>query len=335
MRLVLVAGVRTLGGKVETFEVDEPRALAADEVLIDVRSTGIGNWDNIIRVGGWDVGASPPLALGVEAAGVIKAVGAHPSGFGVDDEVLCHPVPLRDQGTWAPLVIAPVASLAHKPREIAWETAAIFPVPALTAEQVVDEALALHGGETLLVNGAGGITGGLIVQLAALRGVDVLATAGPRSADRVRAYGAREVIDYRDPMWPQHARALAQGPIDAVANAAPGGAAAAMTALADGGRAATITPDPPASTRGISVTAVYVRSDGAQLDRLTALLDSHRLSMPTPRSCGLDQAGSALAQVVAGHEANGMVITPDTRNPLEEARSQLRTQPGDEIDGDG
>jgi NADPH:quinone reductase-like Zn-dependent oxidoreductase len=300
-----------LGGKVETLEVGEPRPLAADEVLIDVRSAGVGNWDNIIRTGGWDVGTRPPLALGVEAAGVIKAVGAYPSGFGVGDEVLCHPVPLRDQGTWASLLIAPVGSLAHKPPEISWGTAAIFPVPALTAEQVVGEALALHGGETLLVHGAGGITGGLIVQLAALRGVDVLATASSRSADRVRANGAREVIDYHDPMWPQHAKALAKASIDAVANAAPRGAAVAMTALADGGRLATITPDPPASTRGISVTAVYVRSDGAQLDRLTALLDSHRLSLPTPRSCSLDQAAYALAQVVAGHESSGVVITND------------------------
>jgi NADPH:quinone reductase-like Zn-dependent oxidoreductase len=308
---MLVAGVRTLGGNVEMLDVDEPRPLTADEVLIDVRSAGIGNWDNIIRIGGWDVGTSPPLALGVEAAGVIKAVGAHPSGFSVGDAVLCHPVPLRDQGTWAPLLIAPVGSLARKPPEISWETAAIFPVPALTAEQVVGEALELHGGETLLVHGAGGVTGGLIVQLAALRGVDVLATASPRSVDRVRANGAREVIDYRDPMWPQHARALAKGSIDAAVNAAPGGAAAVMTALADGGRLATITPDPPASTRGISVTAVYVRSDGAQLDRLTALLDSHRLSIPTPRSCSLDEAASALAQVVAGHAPGGVVITKD------------------------
>ena len=68
---ILVAGVHTLGGKVETLEVDEPRPLAADEVLIDVRSAGVGNWDDIIRTGGWDVGTSPPLALGVEAAGVI------------------------------------------------------------------------------------------------------------------------------------------------------------------------------------------------------------------------------------------------------------------------
>lgn len=306
---MLVAGIRTLGGKVEMLEVDDPRPLAADEVLIDIHGAGVGNWDNIIRYGGWDVGTSPPLALGVEAAGVIRAVGGHPGGFRVNDEVLCHPVPLRDQGTWAPFLIAPVGSLAHKPPEIPWETAAIFPVPALTAEQVVGEALALQGGETLLVHGAGGITGGLIVQLAALRGVDVLATAGPRSADRVRGHGAREVIDYRDPLWPRHARALTKDSIDAVANAAPAGAAVAMTALVDGGRLATITPDPPASTRGISVTAVYVRSDGVQLDRLTGLLASRRLRMPTPRSCGLDQAAAALAHVVAGHESNGVVIT--------------------------
>ncbi|WP_244917509.1 NADP-dependent oxidoreductase [Mycobacterium shimoidei] len=308
---MLVAGVRALGGDVETLEVDDPRPLAPDEVLIEVRGAGIGNWDDIVRVGDWGVGTRPPTALGVEAAGVVRAVGAHPSGFSVDDEVLCHPVPLRDQGAWAPFLIAPVGSLARKPPWISWETAAIFPVPALTAEQVVGEALALHGGETLLVHGAGGITGGLIVQLANLRGVDVLATAGPRSAERVRRYGAREVIDYRDRMWPQHAKALAQGSVDAVANAAPGGAATAMTALGDGGRLATITPDLPSSTRGISATAVYVRSDGTQLDRLTALLASHWLSMPTPRSCSLDQAGHALAQVVAGQEPNGVVVTND------------------------
>ena len=308
---MLVAGVHEFGGTLEMLEVDEPRPLAADEVLIEVRSAGIGNWDNIIRAGDWDVGASPPMALGVEAAGVIKAVGADVSRFGLGDAVLCHPVPLRDQGTWAPFVIASVGSLAHKPPGISWETAAVFSVPALTAEQVVGEALPLQGGKTLLVHGAGGITGGLIVQLAALRGVDVLATASPRSADRVRGYGAREVFDYRDPMWPQHAKVLAKGRIDAVANAVRGGAAMAMTALADGGRLATITPDPPGSTHGICVTAVYVRSDGAQLDRLTALLDAHRLHMPTPRSYGLVQAASALAQVVAGHEPSGAVITID------------------------
>jgi NADPH:quinone reductase-like Zn-dependent oxidoreductase len=308
---MMVAGVRTLGGKVELLEVDEPRPPAADEVLIDVRSAGIGNWDNIVRTGYWDVGTRPPMALGVEAAGVIKAVGARHSGFNVGDTVLCHPVPLRDQGAWAPLLIAPVGSLAHKPPQVSWETAAIFPVPALTAEQVVAEALALDAAETLLVHGAGGLTGGLVVQLAALRGVDVVATASLESADRVRRHGAREVVDYHDLGWPQHAKTLANGDIDAVVNAARGGAAAAMTVLADGGRLVTITPDLPLPTRGISVTAVYVRSDGTQLARLTELLAARRLNMPNPRSCSLDAAASALAEVVMGHEPSGVVITRD------------------------
>ncbi|WP_101952243.1 NADP-dependent oxidoreductase [Mycobacterium sp. 3519A] len=307
-----VAGVRSLGGQVKILDVDEPRPLAADEALIEVRSAGIGNWDNIVRTGDWDVGISPPMALGVEAAGVVRGVGARPNGFSADDEVLCHVAPLREQGMWAPFVIAPVEALAHKPAAVSWDTAAIFPVPALTAGQVVDEALALRGGETLLVHGAGGITGGLIVQLAALHGVDVLATASPRSADRVRGYGAREVLDYRDPMWPQHAKLLAEGDIGAVANAARGGAAMAMTALSDGGRLATITGDPPESVRSISVTAVYVRPDGVRLDSLAALLNEGRLHMPTPRSYGLARAASALAQVVAGREPTGAVIRTDS-----------------------
>jgi hypothetical protein len=38
-------------------------------------AAGVGNWDEIVRVGDWDVGRRPPLALGVEAAGIVDAVG--------------------------------------------------------------------------------------------------------------------------------------------------------------------------------------------------------------------------------------------------------------------
>lgn len=55
-------------------------------------------------------------------------------------------------------------------------------MPALTAEQVVSKELILHADETVLVHGAGGITGGLIVQLAALTGATVIATCRPDNA---------------------------------------------------------------------------------------------------------------------------------------------------------
>ena len=307
-----VAGIRAIGAHVETLEVGDPRALVADEVLIEVRAAGVGNWDEIVRAGGWDVGATPPMGLGVEAAGVISAVGVDVNGFRVGDDVLCHPVPLRDQGSWAPLQIAPIGSLASKPAEMPWEIAGVFPIPALTAEQVVSEALALQSGESLLVHGAGGSTGGMIVQLAALRGVDVVATCSPESADRVRSYGARAVVDYHQSRWPDTVRELVNGTgVQAVANATVGGAATALTTLADGGRLATITSDPPTPSRGIIVTNVYVRSDGPQLNRLSDLFGDHKLKMLTPRRCRIDQAANALSQVLAGRARGGMVIAFD------------------------
>jgi NADPH:quinone reductase-like Zn-dependent oxidoreductase len=68
-----VAGIERHGGPVTMIEVAEARALRAGEVLIAVGAAGVGNWDDIVRGGGWDIGRNPPMALGVEAAGVIVA----------------------------------------------------------------------------------------------------------------------------------------------------------------------------------------------------------------------------------------------------------------------
>jgi NADPH:quinone reductase-like Zn-dependent oxidoreductase len=64
-----VAGIGQVGARVEMIEVGEPRPLAGDEVLAEVRAAGVANWDEFVRAGGWDVGGRPPVALGAEAAG--------------------------------------------------------------------------------------------------------------------------------------------------------------------------------------------------------------------------------------------------------------------------
>ena len=306
-----VAGIYEFGGPVEILDVPDPRPLAVDEVLIAVKAAGVGNWDEIVRTGGWDVGVSAPMALGVEASGVVMKVGDGVDGFQPGDEVLCHPLQLRHQGTWAPLLIAPASLLAHKPVAVSWETAAAFPVPALTGEQVLNEALELRAGETLLVHGAGGVTGGLLVQLAAQRGAKVLATSGPGSAARVHQYGAIEVFDYHDPSWPEQARrAAGAAGITATVNAARNGAAAAMSALVDGGRLATITSDPPPVERGIRVLNVYVRPDGIQLQRLAEMLGKSELTFTVASSSRLADAGAALAAVAAGKVSGAAVVVP-------------------------
>src|SRR5580704_10891271 len=110
-----VAGIRQKGAQVELIEAAEPRPLADDEVLLEVKAAGVAIWDEIVRAGQWDVGAKPPMALGTEAAGTVLAVGQAVTDWAPGDEVLTHPVPLRDQGAWAPRMIVPAGVLARKP----------------------------------------------------------------------------------------------------------------------------------------------------------------------------------------------------------------------------
>ncbi|HEY2200940.1 MAG TPA: alcohol dehydrogenase catalytic domain-containing protein, partial [Solirubrobacteraceae bacterium] len=70
------AGITSFGGSVDLMDIAEPRPPAPDEVLLEVRGAGVGNWDQVVRSGNWDVGRAPPLVLGVEAAGVVLACGS-------------------------------------------------------------------------------------------------------------------------------------------------------------------------------------------------------------------------------------------------------------------
>ena len=55
------AGIRRYSDPVQPMELPGPGDLRPDEVLIEVRSAGVGNWDEIARTGGWDLGRQPPV----------------------------------------------------------------------------------------------------------------------------------------------------------------------------------------------------------------------------------------------------------------------------------
>jgi D-arabinose 1-dehydrogenase-like Zn-dependent alcohol dehydrogenase len=82
---VRAAGVRRFGDVAEILELPRPRGLRPDEVMIDVRVCGVGNWDEFVRTGNWDLGTRPPMALGVEAAGLVTAVGDQMAGITTGD----------------------------------------------------------------------------------------------------------------------------------------------------------------------------------------------------------------------------------------------------------
>ena len=118
MRRMQAAGIEAFGSEVQMLELAAPGSPAPDELVISVRAAGVGNWEEFVRVGEWDVGQKPPLALGVEAAGVVAAVGEDVTSFASGDEVLTHPLPLRHQGAWAELLVAPAALVARKPAAV-------------------------------------------------------------------------------------------------------------------------------------------------------------------------------------------------------------------------
>src|SRR5205809_3548914 len=253
-----VAGITALGEPVEIFELDEPAMPTAGEVLIDVVAAGIGNWDELVRIGSWQIGGPAPMALGTSASGTVAAAGSGVAELREGDEVMTHPLPLRRHGTWAGRVLAPAATVAARPPEASWEAGGAFPIPALTAAQALDEALGLASGGWVVVNGAGGVTGGLLVQLAAARGARVIATANAKKAARIRGHGASAVPDCHGD-WPALVREITGGGAPKAVNAARGQAATTLKAVADGGRLATITGDPRREGRGIALSDAYGR----------------------------------------------------------------------------
>jgi NADPH:quinone reductase-like Zn-dependent oxidoreductase len=300
-----VAGITARGAPVEILEVDELPPPAPDEILLDVAAAGIGNWDELVRIGSWEIGGPAPMALGTEAAGTVVATGSRVAEVREGDEVMTHPLPLRRHGTWAGKLLAPAAAVAPRPAAVSWEASAAFPIPALTAAQTLDEALRIDSGDWIVVNGAGGVTGGLLVQLAAARGARVIATASPKKAERLRGNGASVVVDYHED-WPALVREITGGGSPKAVNAARGQAAVTLKAVADGGRLATITGDPPLEERGVAVTDVYVRPDGRQLSALADLLASGTLAVPLASVRPLEEAAQALRDVVAG--ADGAIV---------------------------
>jgi NADPH:quinone reductase-like Zn-dependent oxidoreductase len=303
------AGIRRIGGPVELLDIPEVPAPKPDELVIDIFAAGVANWDDIVRRGGWDLGTSPPMALGVEAAGTVRAVGSAVSRFRVGDSILTHSLPLRYQGAWAEQFLAPESHVAPKPPRMDRGVAGLFPVPALTAHQAL-QRLGVKAGEQLLINGAGGITGSMLVAVAAERGVQVIAVAGSRSARRVTAFGASTVLDYKDAGWMREAQRLTRNRLSYVVNAVPGAASSLMALIADGGGLVTITSDPPKVERGIVVTNLYVTPDGNSLDRVATEFAGRGLALPVAAVYGLGEASKALGEAVAGSQAGGLVIDP-------------------------
>jgi len=181
----------------QLMDLPQPTA-GTGEVLVRVAYAGVNPYDWKIADGILD-GSRPhvfPLVLGVDAAGTVEAVGAGVSRFRAGERIfgqfLHSPV---GTGTYAEWTVVPAANaVAAVPSEMALDEAAALPTAGMTAYASL-ELLGLSAGSSLLIVGASGGIGSFATELAASRGIRVIAVARAASAERLRALGANEVFD--------------------------------------------------------------------------------------------------------------------------------------------
>lgn len=290
-------------------DVEQPTP-GPGQVRIRVAATTFNGVDATIRAGTMrgPIPVELPHTPGIDVAGTVDALGADVHDIEVGARVVGF-LPMVADGAAAEYVLSPAEILTPAPSTIPLSDAAAFPLVGLTAWQALFDHARLAPGQRVLINGAGGAVGGYAVQLATSIGAHVIATAGPRSSERVRTAGADEVIDHTT----TDVTAAVTEPVDVVLNLAPVEPAQLTALLAlvrPGGVIVNTTvwmPAPTDEERGVRGIDVFVRSDADQLSKLVAMVDRGELRVDVAQRVPLAELPDVHAHAAAG-ELSGKVV---------------------------
>ena len=291
-------------------DVEQP-VPGAGEVLLRVAASGFNAVDAGIR-GGYLQGPFPvslPHTPGVEVAGTIDALGEGVDQFKLGDAVIAF-LPMTGDGAAAEYAIAPVETLASAPTKIPLADAAALPMIGLTAWQALFDDAGLEAGQRVLINGAGGGVGAYTVQLAKGAGAYVIATASPRSSERVRSAGANEVIDHTS------SEVTLTEPVDVLLNLAPitpeklGTLAAHVKSGGVVVNSVPTIPTPVDEDRGLRAVGVFVRNDAKQLAHLVDLVDRGDLQVHVTERVPLNELAALHARAEAGAVSGKAIVIP-------------------------
>jgi NADPH:quinone reductase-like Zn-dependent oxidoreductase len=280
-----------------------------NEVLVRVSASSVNPLDGGIAAGMLKdmLEHEFPVTLGRDFAGVVEQVGEGVSSVAVGDEVFGEvpgfSPPIRD-GAWAELIAASEQTLTKKPDGVDTATAGAAPLAALTALPIVD-ALELSQGDTVLVVGATGGVGAIVVQLAKAAGARVLASGLPEDEGFLRGLGVDEVFP-RDGDLVALVRERHPDGVDALVDAVtPFQPTPYDGVLTDGGRVASPTN---AAGEGPGRTNVTHAPDRELLDRIAQHLADGTVKVPIQRTFDLAQAAEALQALQAGHTQGKIAI---------------------------
>lgn len=209
--------------------IDNPQALidisipvptpGPRDLLVEVRAVSVNPVDTKVRAGTF---TKEPKILGWDATGIVREVGSEVTLFQPGDEVF-YAGSIARTGSYSEFQLVDERIVGHKPRSLSAADTAALPLTSITAwELLFDRLGVVEGsgeGKCLLITGAAGGVGSMLVQLARqLTRLTVTGTASRQeTADWVRHLGAHHVIDHSQPLLAQ-LQALGVPEIDHVAS---------------------------------------------------------------------------------------------------------------------
>ena len=185
--------------------------LGPSDVLIRMEATGVSYAEIAMLRGHYPGQPAFPFVPGYDIVGRVIGVGANVTPALSGKRVAT----ITETGAWADLVIRPEHELVIVPDDLDPAEVDTLVVNGVTAHKMLHRVAKVRAGQTIVVLGAGGGVGTMLVQLARLAGVNVIGTCKPAQRAAVEALGAR-VVDYTRERVLEDVRALAPDGVDAV-----------------------------------------------------------------------------------------------------------------------
>jgi len=299
MRVVVSA---QLGAPPSLAELPEP-VPGPGEVRVKLQASSLNGFDTAV-VSGWTAAYLEhrfPVVLGRDFAGVIDQIGPDVLGFGPGDQVfgVVFTIPLH-AGGFGEYVVVPVASLARVPSGLDIATAGVLGLAPSAANSVLD-AIALKPGEIVVISGATGGVGNMLIQLATAAGATVVATAASKAeVELAQRLGAAHLVDYTADLVAQ-VRDLAPQGVDAAVHLA-GDPATLARVVRPGGRLASLlgVTAEQLGVQGISVLPVVASREPGALEDIAAQVAAGRIVVPVQHTYALEEVPQAFADFAAG-----------------------------------
>jgi NADPH:quinone reductase-like Zn-dependent oxidoreductase len=319
------------GGALRYAEMPEPEVRDHD-VLVEIHASSLNQLDAKIRDGEFKsiLPYRLPLILGNDVAGVVVRVGSKVHGLKAGDEVYARPSQDRI-GTFAERIAMHEADVALKPANLSMEEAASIPLVGLTACQVLVDRAQLKKGQKVLIHAGSGGVGTFAIQLAKHLGATVATTTSTENVALVKSLGADVVVDYK-----QEDFAKALSGYDVVLNSLDKDTLQkSLAVLKPGGKLISISGPPDrtfakesgfnwmlqqvmrllsfgirkqASKRGINYSFLFMRANGAQLNKITALIESGVVRPVVDRSFPFAATNEAMDYLAKGRAKGKVVI---------------------------